>query len=268
MERLGYHRQLTQLGHGLDAGYDGDGDAHLARLADEVEVFLVVEEQLRHGILRSQVLLLLQILHVTFQVGSLLVFLRIAGHTEVECRTGMLDGCAVGKETLVETRHLADEVRGVGMATWRRRETAVLLGFVATQQHEVADAQKLQVQQFVLNVLNSLSAADDVWLYRNVVAVLDGSGDGDGARPATDALALELPVAEFLVDVFRVVGGDIDECRIEHGQLVDGLKQRLRTVAFQWRQYFKGEVLLVGVQFDVVCYCHCAHLALESYKIS
>ena len=174
MEGLGYHRQLTQFRHRLDAWNDGDGDAHLTSLLHELEVFLVVVEQLRDGILRAQVLLLFQVFHIAFQVGRLLVFLRIASHSEVELRSWMLDGCAVGEESLVEAHHLFDQVRCVGVSAWSRGEATVLLGLVATKQHEVADAQELQVQQFVFYLFDGLSTADDVWLYGDVIPLLDG----------------------------------------------------------------------------------------------
>jgi hypothetical protein len=53
-----------------------------------------------------------------------------------------------------------------------------------------------------------------------------------------------------------VVRCDIDKGRIEYGQLVDGLKQSFRAIAFQGWQYLKGETLLVSIEFDIVCYCH------------
>ena len=118
VERLGNNGELTEFCKGLDAGHDGDGDAHLAGFVDELEVLLVVEEQLCDGILCPEVLLLLQILHVALQIGRFFVFLGIAGHAEVELRTGMLDRGTIGKESLVEPDHLTDEVGGVGMTAF------------------------------------------------------------------------------------------------------------------------------------------------------
>ena len=92
VESLGYYCQLTQLRHRLDAGDDGNVNPHLSGLLNESEVFLVVEEQLGDGILRSQILFLLQILHVHFQIGCFLVFLRIASHTVVKRFAWVLDG--------------------------------------------------------------------------------------------------------------------------------------------------------------------------------
>ena len=257
VESLGHYCQLAQLGKRLDAGHDGDGNAHLAGFLNELEVLLVVKEQLRDGILRPQVLLLLQILHVALQVGRLFVLLGIAGHTEVELRTGMLDRCAVGKEALVEPDHLTDEVGGMGMTALGGCEACVLLSLVATQQHEVADAQKLQVQQLVLRLFNGGATADDVWLDGYVIAVLDGCGNSYGSWPAADALTLELAIVQLAIDVLGVVGSDIDEGRVQFGQFVNSGKQRLSAVALQRWQYLEREATLVRLRVvDIVCYGH------------
>ena len=130
MERAGHHGELAQLGQWLDAGDDGDGDAHLTCPLYEGKVFLVVKKQLGHGILCAQILLLFQILHVHLQIGSLLVLLRIAGHADVKLAARILDGGAVGKETLIEPLHLTNEVSGMSMAAGCRLEHRVFLRLV------------------------------------------------------------------------------------------------------------------------------------------
>ena len=185
------------------------------------------------------------------------MFLRIAGYPEVELGPRVLDGCAVGKEPLVEAYHLLDEVGGMGVSAGSRRESAVLLGLVATQQHQVAYAQELQVQQFVFYLFDGGATADDVWLHRDVVFLLDGCCNGYRAGAATDALSLELSVVQLLIYIFGVVCCDVDECRIERHQLVDGAEQGVGAVSLQWRQHFEREAMLVRfLLFDIVCYCH------------
>ena len=185
------------------------------------------------------------------------MLLWVAGHAEVELGTWVLDGCAVGKLAFVEAYHLPDEVGGVGMTARGRGKAAVLLGLVATQQHEIPDAEELEIQQFVFRLIDGRSATDDVWLHRNMVAVLDGGCYGDGAWAPADALSLELSVVQLLIYIFRVVCCDVDECRIERHQLVDGAAQGAGAVSLQRRQPFKGEPALVGILFvDIVCYCH------------
>ena len=127
---------------------------------------------------------------------------------------------------------------------------------------------KLQVQQLVLYLFDGLSTTDHMGLYGDVIAMLNGSCYGDGAWTTADALSLVLSVVQLLVDIFRVVRCDVDEGRIECGQLVDGLKQSFRAIALQGWQHFKGKTLLVGVEFNIVCYCHDSSEPLISYKIS
>ena len=45
------------------------------------------------------------------------MLLWVAGNAEVELRTRMLDGCAISKETFIESYYLPNEVCGMGMAT-------------------------------------------------------------------------------------------------------------------------------------------------------
>ena len=268
VERLGDDGQLRELGHGLDAGDDGYGDAHRPCLSNKLEVFRVVEEQLRHGVLRTEVLLLLEVLHVALQVGSLLVLLRVAGHADVETPSRILDGCAVGKEAVVEALHLADEVRRVGMTAGCRREAAVLLGLVAAQQQQVVDAEKLQVYQFVFYIFHRGTAADDVRLHRYVVALLYGGGNGDGSRASAHAAPLKPSVGQFAVDILRVVGGDIDEGRLQCCQFVDVGKEAVGTRSLQRRQHLEGELPVACMLADNICYAHKKRIWLQSYNFS
>ena len=190
------------------------------------------------------------------------MLLGIAGHAEVKASAGVLDGCAVGKETFVEPLHLTDEVRRVGMSAGRRCEATVLFRLVAAQQQQVVDAKELQVEQFVLNVLNGGTATDDVRLHGNVVALLDGSSDGDGAGTTAHAAALELTALQLAVDIFRVVGRDVDESGLQRCQFVDVGKQFRCTRSFQWRQHFERELPAPCIFFDKLCY---AHISLQRY---
>ena len=58
VECLGYHRQLAQFRQWLDTWNNGNRDSHLTGFLHELEVFLIVKEQLRHRILRTQLLFL------------------------------------------------------------------------------------------------------------------------------------------------------------------------------------------------------------------
>ena len=256
VEGLGHHCQLTQFRHRLDARDDGDGDTHLPRFLHKLEVFLVVEEQLGHGILRPQILLLLQILHVHLQVGRLLVLLGITRHTIVERLARPLDGRAVGKETLVEALHLPDQVGGMRMSARCGHETAVLLRLVATQQQQVADAQELQVEQFILDVLDGTAATDHVGLHRDVVPLLDGGCNGHRTRATADALPLKLPVLQFLIHKLRMVGRDIDVGWVEFAQFVDVGKQLVGACTLQWGKHLEREPSFVLILMDKFRYTH------------
>ena len=256
MEGARHHTELCQLGQRLDTRNNGDGDTHLARLVHKGKVFLVVVEQLRHGILRTQVLLLLQILHIHLQVGRLLVLLGIAGHTDVKLRPRVLDRLTIGKESLVEALHLTNQVGGVGMTARRRREHTVLLRLVATQQQQVGDTQELQVQQFILNILNRSTTTNHVGLHWNLETLLNGSCHGNGARAPTHALTLKAPVTQFLVHILAVMRRNINECRIQLTKLFDIGKKLIRARPLQRGQHLKRELMLVAILGYQVCYGH------------
>ena len=267
VEGLRHHRQLREFRKRLDAGDDGDGDAHRPCLLHKGEVFLVVVEQLGHGILRAQVLLLLQILHVHLQVRCLLVLLGIAGHAVVKRLAGSLDGCTVGEETLVEAFHLPHQVRRVGMSPGRRNEAAVLLRLVATQQQQVADAQELQVKQLIFDVLYRCTAADHVGLHGDVVPLLDGCGYRHRPRATADALPLKLSVLQFAVHELRVVGGDVDIGGVELPQPVDVGEELLRARPLQRGQHFKREPSCRLILMDKFRNTHC-QLCINRCKIT
>ena len=61
------------------------------------------------------------------------MLLRIAGHTIVERLTRVLDRCTVGKESLVETLHLLNQFRCMGMTAGCRHKPAILLGLITSE---------------------------------------------------------------------------------------------------------------------------------------
>ena len=68
----------------------------------------------------------------------------------------------------------------------------------------------MQVEQFVLDILDSSTTTDNVGLNGNLVTLLDGCGYGDGSWAATNATTFKLPIIEFALHKLRVMGGNID----------------------------------------------------------
>ena len=100
-------------------------------------------------------------------------------------------------------------------ADWCRDEARVFLGFVASEQQQVGYAEKLQVEQFIFNVLYCRATADDVWLNRNAILVLYCCGDGNGAWAAAYALSLQETVVHLVIYKLAVVCGDVDKQRVK-----------------------------------------------------
>ena len=105
-------------------------------------------------------------LEVHLEVWCFLVFLWVACHTVVKLLSRTFYRSAISKESFVEAVYLTYEVGSVLVAAWCRDEARVFLGFVASEQQQVGYAEKLQVEQFIFNVLYCRATADDVWLNR------------------------------------------------------------------------------------------------------
>ena len=250
VERLGNDRQLAQLGKWLYARDDRYGDTHRACFLHKFKVFRVVIEQLRHGILRPQVLLLFEILHVHLEIGRLVVLFGITCHTEIEFLSRTLYWSAVGKESLVESVHLTYEVGGVLMSSRSGYKPAVLLGLVATQQQEIADAQELQVEQFVFYGLYGGTAAYHVRLHWYAEFVLYSRGNGYGARASAHPVTLQQSVVQLLIHKLAVMRCDVNKQGVEFLHFLDCGKQFVGARTFQWGQYLEGEMSFVLVLIE------------------
>ena len=77
----------------------------------------------------------------------------------------------------------------------------------------------------------------------HAVAFLYSGRDGDGTRAAADALPLIVSAFEFTIDIFAVVGGDIDIQRFHLAHLVEIAEQCSRAVSLQRRQHLYGEAV-------------------------
>ena len=80
------------------------------------------------------------------------MFLRIAGYAAAEFVARVLDRCAVEEETVIKLVYLLQEVGGVGMTVFCWSKLSVFLRLVASQHENIADAQKLEIEQFVFDV--------------------------------------------------------------------------------------------------------------------
>ena len=69
--------------------------------------------------------------------------------------------------------------------------------------------------------------------------LLDGSSYGYRTRPAAQSLSFEASVAQLLIHILAVMGGDVDEGRIELAQFLDVGKQPLCASPLQWGQHFE-----------------------------
>ena len=163
------------------------------------------------------------------------MFLRIAGYTAAELVARVLDGSAIKEETVIKLIHLLQEVGGMGMTVLGWCKLPVFFRLVSSQNENVADAQKLEVEQFVLDVFLRSTAADNMRDDRYVVLILYSACDGNGARAATYTLAGEETVFQFRVYILAMVRSDVDKARTKLAQRIDGTEECGCSVTFQRR---------------------------------
>ena len=235
VEGFRHYSELAQLGERLDGRNNRDGYAHLPSLFNESIELLVVVEELGNGIRCAQLLFLQEMLHIHFEVGCLFMLLRIAGYTAAELVARVLDGSAIKEETVIKLIHLLQQVSGMGMTILGWCKLPVFFRLVSSQNEDVADAQKLEVEQFVLDVFLRSTAADNMRDDRYVVLILYSACDGHGARAAAHTLAGEETVFQFLVYILAMVRSDVDKARTKLAQRIDGTEECCCSVTFQRR---------------------------------
>ena len=235
VEGFRHYSELAQLGERLDGRNDRNGYAYLPSLFNESIELLVVVEELGNGIRCAQLLFLQEMLHIHFEVWRLFMLLRIAGYTAAELVARVLDGSAIKEETVIKLIHLLQEVSGMGMTVLGWCKLPVFFRLVSSQNENVADAQKLEVEQFVLDVFLRSTAADNMRDDRYVVLILYSACDGHGARSAAHTLAGEETVFQFLVYILAMVRSDVDKARTKLAQRIDGTEERCCSVTFQRR---------------------------------
>ena len=213
MESLRDLCYLREFAKRLDARHDRNCDTHLPRAFHKSKIFAVVVEELCDSIFSPKVLFLLEMLHVHLYVWRFLMFLGIGSYAIMEFGARMLHRTAISKEALIETVHLTDKLRGMIPPSGSSSEHTVFLGFVAPKEQDVADAKKLQVDELIFYIFFCSSRADNVRNDRNIISPLDGGSNGDGTRTTAHTETLILSFGDLAVDIFRVMGRDIDIVR-------------------------------------------------------
>ena len=137
---------------GLQAGDDGNGDASLSAEVNKAEELLVVEEHLRHDIVRSSLYLLSEVLNVGLKVGGLEVFLGISSHTDAEVGGKSLFDRRVEICAAIQVANHRDEFRTVAEAVGFGYEMLLSWQRIASQSHDIVDAKEVKIKQFAFYV--------------------------------------------------------------------------------------------------------------------
>ena len=127
--------------------------------------------------------------------------------------------------------------------TARCRGESLLIGsFVATEQQQMADAEELKVQQFVLDVLDGRTTTNDMRDDWYPVFLLNGGSNGYRTGTAAHPTPLQQPAGQLIVYILTVVGGNIDILWIEDTELVYRAEKRIGAATLERRKHLKGEM--------------------------
>ena len=172
----------------------------------------------------------------------------------------MLDRGAISKKAVIETIHLADELRGMRPASFDRLEHAVVFGLVAPEQQHIINIEKLHVDELILYILYRRPGTDDMRNDRRTISLLDGGSDGYRARTAPDAQLLILPVRRLAIDILRVMRRDVNIVRSEIPHLVDIVEEGCRSVTLERRKHLNGKAFRTVCIFKYLCDIHSREL--------
>ena len=120
-------------------------------------------------------------------------------------------------------------------------EELFVLRLVAAQRQYVVQAEEIEVDQRILDVVFRLPAADQVRHDFHVVFLLDGGRDAYRAGAAAHDVPFDAAVgAHRLLDAFAVER-HVDVGRVEADQPVDASEDAAAAVSFERRQQFESK---------------------------
>ena len=161
---------------------------------------------------------------------------------------------AVDELAAVHGRDLPHEVNGMRMSLRVRHEELFVLRLVAAQRQYVVQAEEIEVDQRILDVVFRLSAADQVRHDFDAVLLLNGGRDAHRAGTAAHHVPVDASVRTHGLLDSLAVEGDVDVGRVESDEPVDGREYAAHAVALERRQQFEGKAraaLLDGIIDDV-----------------
>ena len=212
VDREGFRKEL-QMPEGrnrLDSRDDRNAYASLAALVHETVVHIVVEEHLGYDVVGSGIDLLLEVVDVGLDVGSLEMLLGIASDSDSEE--------AFTAVPLFEVPDRPDQFVRMGEPSRSRCEPLFAGKAVAPQSEDIRDAHEFEILKLEFDLMGRGSAADDVRDDIDLQLGLYGTADCRFAYATPDKPSGEGPV--FLLDIFDLVpvAGNVDVPGIELGE--------------------------------------------------
>src|SRR5690606_2847350 len=111
-----------------------------------------------------------------FHIGRLLMLLGITGHTVAEGYLWRVEAGTVVGDAVVEIVHLFLQACSIRV-TVHASLLQIELFRVSSQQEQICDAQKGEVDQCILGLLFRESLRDNVWYCPDTISVLYGGSD-------------------------------------------------------------------------------------------
>ena len=111
----------------------------------------------------------------------------------------------------IEVVYLQLQTHGVLMVIFRIAAQIARSLVIAANEKEIVDAEEIEVEKSIFGLLLRKPTADDMGNSGDAVFVLERTGDCDGAGALEHAYSFQHAVGHRFIDIFAVMGGDVDE---------------------------------------------------------
>ena len=169
------------------------------------------------------------------------MLLGISSHAIRERCARVLDQGAINELPLIEEVHLFNEFGGMAVAILHGLETSLILCLVATQDEDVLNAQKLKVEQHILNILFRHATHHHMRHHLDAIFLHDGTCHRNRTGTATHEMTEISAIGLLHIHILTAVSRDVDVFGTKLFQCINRAEKSRRACPLHWWQHLKGE---------------------------
>ena len=146
---------------------------------------------------------------------------RITGDSDTEVGGFRIPDALLQIVAVVQIANLPDQVGGMAPATLLGDEALLPSRRVSPEREHIVDADEVELDQGVLDLLRTLAATDHMADHRDMVCVLQEGAERHRARSLVDHMLLHQPVLALHIVDHALMVGDVDIGGMERKQCLD-----------------------------------------------